>query len=107
MRSARLGYKNIQQYMSDNIESNCKYYTAKDCLNYFAIQRGDRMTGWEIIASLPLDEQQQMMYAEIPEYMKQCQNSTMINALNKVEGIIFALDTLYEWNGKEWMGVKE
>jgi hypothetical protein len=115
MRSARLikgaiekvktQYRDMQGLTAGNKE---KWHVdggndALGCI-HIDLQPGDEMTGWEIMASLPIEEQQDIFhYDELPEpiltELKRIWNSKTISLR---DGYMHALCALYLWNGKAW-----
>lgn len=67
---------------------------------YLRLHEGDIMTGWEIIAGLPV-ETQRNIYLE--ETVKRSGNCASVRAFRAVlnSGKIF-LNSLYRWNGDAW-----
>jgi len=73
------------------------------------VQPGDRMTGWEIIASLPLEEQRQLNNSALPQAMRDFIGKDYIQKANDdlYGAYIRACEALYEWDGTNWNEVKE
>ena len=72
------------------------------------LQKGDRMTGFEIIASLPIEEQREVPFALglFPSPIRESARRQSENIIDAVR-ILRALNNLYEYNGEGWDEVKE
>lgn len=65
---------------------------------------GDIMTGWEIIAGLPVEEQTQLNNSDLPQAMRDnIGNDFYSRKQNDLYGAyIRACESLYRWNGERW-----
>ncbi len=68
--------------------------------NHQAVRKGDTMTGWEIIAGLPVEEQKKMFICNMPDIMQQAYEN--VNELLAVDGLCVVLSNFYRWNGESW-----
>jgi hypothetical protein len=68
---------------------------------------GDEMTGWEIIASLPLALQQNVYDGDLPQAMKTLYFINRSKYEEEVEAFTKMAGALYRWNGVSWEAVKE
>ena len=79
----------------------CKIQKEKRLI-HFELQKGDQMTGFEIIASLPLEEQQKIKRHACPEDFGLKNGKCTGEEYQCRPCLIQALNSLYTWNGKEW-----
>jgi len=63
----------------------------------FEMQEGDELTGFEIIASLPVEEQQRLMIHLPKVIFEQIRSS--LNIKDNIERFINVCQKLYTWNG--------
>ena len=69
---------------------------------YFELQKGDTLTGFEIIASLPIEEQRNIYIKETVIEKGSCASVRGYEAVLNRGNII--LTALYTWNGERWVG---
>ena len=68
---------------------------------YFELQKGDTLTGFEIIASLPIEEQRNIYIKETVIEKGSCASVRGYEAVLNRGNII--LTALYTWNGERWV----
>lgn len=92
LKSARLIVENIKELTKGLIEhvSDPEAIGAVESIQT-ELQPDDTMTGFEIIASLPLEEQKRIGISKL---------DNRVGAY--VERQFIKLKLLYKWNGKEW-----
>jgi hypothetical protein len=117
MRSARLikgaiekvktQYRDMQGLTAGNKE---KWHVdggndALGCI-HIDLQPGDEMTGWEIIASLPIEAQNIECIAGMPKKLKVAYDENMKYRVYTIPAILYslfsALRAVYVWNGEAW-----
>ena len=64
------------------------------------LMKGDIMTGFEIIAGLPLETQQNIYIAETTIKLGNCAEKRSYVAV--LDGVNIRLTGLYKWNGEKW-----
>lgn len=101
LRCSRLTEKDLKlmERSTDTDKSqtyNDGFYDGIICAKaMFVIQPRDKQTGWEIIASLPLEEQRKLPIIH------------GIGAFTLIGKQEIYFKSLYEWDGTNWVEVKE
>ena len=113
LRSSRLIDENIVEATRYTKERERRDEFWKGAISAFKnimldVQPGDRMTGWEIIASLPLEKQMNISHSlsNFPEPMRMTVEKGNQNIIVYVR-MIRALNKLYEWTSTGWKEVIE
>lgn len=77
-------------------------------LNREYLHKGDRMTGWEIIASLPFrDQTNQQMLITAPIAIQRKFSDAGEEYGDDFIALIVAMSALYEYTGDTWVEVAE
>jgi hypothetical protein len=71
-------------------------------IHLYKLRERDQMTGWEIISSLPLEEQQELDLCHLPSAFKKVLNDYDKRFGKDHYSFLKACKTLYKWNGSEW-----
>lgn len=74
---------------------------AIDCIET-ELQEGEPVTGFEIIASLPIEEQQEIWCGNLPEPLDKVMQERW-KKVSELAAVLFALRSLYTWNGTKWV----
>lgn len=72
------------------------------CKMSLEVCAGDIMTGFEIIASLPLEEQRDLRWGHVPDAFSIVSEQEYDKIGSKGSGCITALQQRYKWNGESW-----
>jgi hypothetical protein len=102
LRSSRLGYKEIQENMSENMDYDT-LYAYGECRDMLELQEGDQMTGWEIISTKSLEDQQELDLHHLPKAFKDVLNDYDKRFGKDHYSFLMACKSIYTWDGNEWI----
>ena len=89
----------VHAMMLEDSDSEKWYESFGKLLN---LEKNDIMTGWEIIASLPLEDQQELDLHHLPEAFKRVLQDYDRRFGKDHYSFLKACKTLYKWTGNEW-----
>jgi len=117
MRSARLIINDMNRFIKVGEDIANERSAFQSALSKYAVSilreiptditPGDQMTGWEIIASLPMEEQLGEKLKETISKLTNLIGYGHIFEQTKICNIFEALSTLFEWDGERWNEVNE